>query len=156
MIDGLAPGPQLFQEKPEIVWTIIVSMFIGNVILLILNLPLVGMWVSILKIPYAVLFPLILVFMTLGSYSLNGSTFDVGVMIVFGVIGYVLRKADLSLAPIALTMILGPLLERKLRLALGLSQEELGLALRYMGSAEVATYWTDAEKSTKTAMDLIK
>ena len=127
MIHGLAPGPQLFQERPELAWTIIASMYIGNVILLILNLPLVGLWVSLLKIPYGLLFPLILVFMTLGSYSLNGSMFDVGVMILFGLIGYVLRKADLPLAPIALTMILGPLLERKLRLALSMSQGNLGV-----------------------------
>jgi putative tricarboxylic transport membrane protein len=122
IINGLVPGPLLFRDHAEVAWTIIASMFTGNVILLILNLPLIGMWVKILKIPYSILFALILGFTVLGAYSVNNSPFDVGLMALFGVIGYVLKKADFPLAPVALTLILGPLMEKALHRSLQMSQ----------------------------------
>lgn len=121
IINGLVPGPLLFRDRPEFVWTIIASLYVGNVILLILNLPLVGLWVQILKIRYSVLMVLIMVFSIVGSYSLNGSVFDVGMMFFFGILGYVFKKLDLPMAPTVLALVLGPLIERALRTSLEIS-----------------------------------
>ena len=122
MMHGLIPGPFLFKEHPDIAWGVIASFYVGNAILLILNLPLVGIWVRILTVPYGLLSGIVLGFMVLGAYSVSSSAFDVAVMTVFGVIGYLLRKLDFPLAPAVLTLILGPLMERSLRQALDLSQ----------------------------------
>ena len=122
MMNGLTPGPFLFVQHADFVWAVIASLFVGNVILLILNLPLIPMWVLILKIPYAILFALILGFCVVGAYSLNGSAFDIGVMLGAGILGYAFRKLDIPLAPLAMTLILGPLMEQGLRLSLELSQ----------------------------------
>ena len=122
MMNGVTPGPLLFRDHAPLVWTVIASMYVGNVILLVLNLPLIPMWVSILRIPYSILFTLILLFTVVGAYSLNNQIFDVGVMVFFGVIGYVLRKLDFPLAPIALTLILGPIMENSLRQSMSMSQ----------------------------------
>jgi putative tricarboxylic transport membrane protein len=122
MMHGLIPGPFLFKEHADVAWGVIASFYVGNIILLILNLPLIGIWVKILKIPYGILCAIILAFMILGAYSVSNSAFDVMVMTVFGVIGYLLRKLDFPLAPIVLTLILGPLMERSLRQSLEISQ----------------------------------
>jgi putative tricarboxylic transport membrane protein len=129
MMHGLIPGPFLFKEHPQVVWGVIASFYVGNAILLILNLPLVGIWVKILKVPYGLLFGIILAFMVVGAYSISNSVFDVLVMTLFGVIGYFLRKMDFPLAPIVLTLILGPLMERSLRTSLEMSQGNLGIFL---------------------------
>jgi len=129
MMHGLIPGPFLFKEHPDVAWGVIASFYVGNVILLILNLPLVGIWVKILKIPYGLLFGIILAFMIVGAYSVSNSAFDVLVMTLFGVIGYLLRKMDFPLAPVVLTLILGPLAERSLRTSLEMSQGDLVIFL---------------------------
>ncbi len=129
MMHGLIPGPFLFKEHADVAWGVIASFYIGNIILLILNLPLIGIWVRILRIPYGLLFGVILAFMVVGAYSVSNSTFDVLVMVLFGVIGYLLRKMDFPLAPIVLTLILGPLMERSLRTSLDMSQGSLGIFL---------------------------
>ncbi|MBM3358361.1 MAG: tripartite tricarboxylate transporter permease [Betaproteobacteria bacterium] len=121
IINGLTPGPFLFQERPDLVWTVIASLFIGNVILLILNLPLVGLWARLLHIPYQYLCTGVLLFCVLGAYSLQQSVFDVWLMIVFGVIGYFFRKLDLPLAPLVLGLILGPFIEKSMRTSLEMS-----------------------------------
>ena len=121
MMNGLTPGPFLFVQHADFVWAVIASLFVGNFILLVLNLPLIPMWVLILKIPYAILFALILGFCVVGAYSLNGSTFDIGIMLGAGILGYAFRKLDIPLAPLAMTLILGPLMEQGLRLSLELS-----------------------------------
>ncbi len=121
MMNGLTPGPLLFRDYPQIAWAVIASLYIGNVILLILNLPLIPLWVQVLRTPYPVLFALILTFCTIGAYSLEGSMFDVGAMLAFGVLGFVMKKMDFPLAPLVLTLILGPLMEKSLRLALSFS-----------------------------------
>ena len=118
---GLTPGPLLFQKNPDFVWTVIASLYIGNVILLILNLPLVGVWVRITRIPYGILGPLILLLCFLGVYSVRNSMFDVGVSLFFGLVGYVLRKYYWPLAPLLLAFILGPLLEKNLIQSLSMS-----------------------------------
>jgi len=114
IINGLTPGPQLFKERPDLVWGVIASLYIGNIMLLILNLPLIPLWVTVLKIPYSILFALILGIMVVGSYSANNAMFDVWVMIGFGVIGYILKKLKFPLAPAILTFILGPMMERSM------------------------------------------
>jgi putative tricarboxylic transport membrane protein len=114
IMHGLTPGPQLFEKEPEFVWTVIASMFIGNAILLIMNLPLANVWARITMIPYRILFPIIIMIIIVGTYSLNNSLFDVGAMLVFGIIGYIFKKADIPLAPIILAFVLGELLEKNL------------------------------------------
>ena len=127
IIHGLTPGPFLFKERPDVVWGLIASLYLGNVILLILNLPLVGIWAKLLEIKYQYLYPGILLFCILGAYSLNQSVFDVGVMVVFGVLGYIFRKLDWPLAPTVLALILGPMMERALRTSLEMSGGELSI-----------------------------
>jgi putative tricarboxylic transport membrane protein len=122
MMHGLVPGPFLFTDHADIAWGTIASFYVGNLILLILNLPLVGIWVKMLKIPYGLLFGIILAFMVVGAYGVSNSTFDVGVMVLFGVVGYVLRKLDFPLTPVVLTLVLGPIMERSLRTSLEMSQ----------------------------------
>jgi putative tricarboxylic transport membrane protein len=118
LIHGIRPGPLLVTQQPEIFWGLVASMYVGNVMLLILNLPLIGLWVKLLQVPYPLLAPLILVFVLIGAYSVNNSAFDVGTTVVFGVIGYVLRKFKFESAPLVLAMILGPQLEASLRRSL--------------------------------------
>ena len=127
MMNGLLPGPLLFQEHSEFVWAVIASFVVGNVMLLILNLPLIPMWVAVLKIPYSILFALILGFAVVGAYSVDSSAFGVGVMMAFGLLGYIFRKLDMPLAPFALTLILGPMMEKALRQSLEMSGGELSV-----------------------------
>jgi putative tricarboxylic transport membrane protein len=118
---GLQPGPLLFQKNPQFVWTIIASLYIGNVILLILNLPLVGMWVWLTRVPFGILGPAILLLSFVGAYSVRNSMLDVAVSLVFGFLGYWLRKYQWPLAPLLLAFILGPLLENNLIQSLSMS-----------------------------------
>jgi len=129
IINGLTPGPFLFKERPDLVWTVIASFFTGNAILLVLNLPLVGLWAKILKVPYQYLCVGTLLFCIVGAYSLKGTVFDIGVMLVFGVIGYFLRKLDFPLAPAVLALILGPFMEKSLRTSLEISGGDFGIFL---------------------------
>jgi putative tricarboxylic transport membrane protein len=129
IINGLTPGPFLFKERPDLVWAVIASFFTGNVILLILNLPLVGLWARLLKVPYQYLCVGTLLFCIVGAYSLKGTVFDVGVMLAFGVVGYFCRKLDLPLAPAVLALILAPFMEKSLRTALEISGGDFGIFL---------------------------
>jgi putative tricarboxylic transport membrane protein len=121
MIHGIQPGPLLMKEHPDLVWGVIMSMYVGNVMLLVLNLPLIGVWVRLLLVPYAYLFPLILLFCLIGSYSGANSATDVVIMIVFGVIGYWMRKTGYEAAPLILGLVLGGMFENALRQSLLLS-----------------------------------
>jgi len=127
LMNGLIPGPFLFKEQPALVWGVIASFFIGNVILLVLNLPLIGVWVKMLKIPYSILFGLILTFMVVGAYGVENSAFDVFIMLLFGVLGYLLKKFDFPMAPLVLTLILGPTMERSLRRSMEMSQGDFSI-----------------------------
>ncbi|HXU43637.1 MAG TPA: tripartite tricarboxylate transporter permease [Burkholderiales bacterium] len=122
MIQGIAPGPQVMNEKPQLFWGLIASMWIGNLMLVVLNLPLIGMWVKLLTVPYRYLFPSILVFMAIGVYSLSNNPFDVLIMAIFGVLGYICSKLECEPAPMILGFILGPLMEENLRRAMLLSR----------------------------------
>jgi putative tricarboxylic transport membrane protein len=127
MMNGIIPGPSLFKDSGQLVWAVIASLYIGNVILLILNLPLIPMWVALLKIPFSIMTVLIFVFCVIGAYSLSNSVFDIGVMLGFGLLGYAFRKLDIPLAPMILTMILGPLMERGLRQSLEMSNGDASI-----------------------------
>ena len=127
LIHGVRPGPLLVAEKPEVFWGLVASMYIGNIMLLVLNLPLIGLWVKLLRVPYPLLAPLILVFVIIGAYSVNNSVFDVGITIAFGFFGYLMRKFDFEPAPLVLAMILGPQLEASLRRSLIYSRGDLGI-----------------------------
>jgi putative tricarboxylic transport membrane protein len=121
IIHGLQPGPLLMTQRPDVFWGIVASMYIGNVMLLVLNMPLIGMWVQVLKLPYRILFPLILMFCIVGVFASGNATFDVFVMVVFGVLGYLMRKFGYEAAPLVLAFVLGPMLENNLRKSLILS-----------------------------------
>ncbi len=121
LINGLTPGPMLFQTQATFVWTIIGSMLIANTMLLVLNLPLVGMWARVSRIPYSILGPVVLAVCVLGAYAPRNTMFDVWVAIGFGIVGYIMRRLDLPLAPLILGFLLGPIFEQSLRQTLALS-----------------------------------
>jgi len=118
MIHGITPGPLLMISHPDLFWGFITSMYIGNAMLLVLNLPLIPLWVKFLKIPYPLLFPFILLFCLIGVYSMNNSVFDIYLMIFFGIVGYVMRKFDFEPAPLILAVVLGPMMEKAFRQSL--------------------------------------
>jgi len=127
LIHGVTPGPLLIQNNPEIFWGLIASMYVGNVVLLILNLPMIGLFINILRIPYSYLYPLILTFCVLGVYSISQSVVDVWIMVVMGLLGYILRKLEFETAPIVLGLILAPMLELSVRQSLAMSAGEYAI-----------------------------
>jgi putative tricarboxylic transport membrane protein len=118
LIHGIQPGPLLISQHPEIFWGLIASMYVGNVILIILNLPLVGIFVNLLRVPFRILFPIILLICLVGTYSVNSSTFDLLVLLGFGVLGYIFRKVEYDMAPFILAMLIGPPIELAFRQSL--------------------------------------
>ncbi len=118
IIYGILPGPKLISEHPNLFWGVVVSMYLGNAMLLILNLPLIGLWVKILKVPYPILFPMILLFCLIGAYSINNSVTEIWLMLFFGGAGYLLKKFKYEPAPLILALVLGPMLELNLRQSL--------------------------------------
>lgn len=128
LIQGIRPSPTFISEQPLLFWGLIASMYIGNTMLLILNLPLVGIFASMLRIPKSVLMPLVALFCIIGAYSLNNSILDLGIMIVFGIFGYLLRKVDdYDPSPLILGMLIGPMMERALRQSLIISRGDIGI-----------------------------
>ena len=127
IIYGMQPGPMLIKQHPDLFWGAVTSMYIGNIMLLVLNLPLIGLWVKILKIPYPVLFPLILLFCLIGVYSLNNNTAEISLMLVFGVVGYLMKKFNYEAAPLVLALVLGPMMENALRQSLIMSNGSPGI-----------------------------
>jgi len=127
MVHGIEPGPLLIVNQPELFWGFISSMYVGNVVLLILNLPMVGLFVNLLRIPYAYLYPCILAFCIVGCYSVNNSMTDVWIMLIMGAVGYGLRKFDYDLAPVALGLVLSPMLELSLGQSLAMSAGDYGI-----------------------------
>ncbi|MDF2962930.1 MAG: transporter [Paenibacillus sp.] len=125
IMHGLTPGPTLFNNNPEFVWAIIASMFIGNAILLFMNLPMAGIWAKVAMIPFKLLFPIILVISVVGAYTVSNSLWDVGVMLAFGILGYIMKKLDIPMAPIVLTFVLGKMLESSLLQSLTMFQGSL-------------------------------
>jgi TctA family transporter len=124
IIQGIVPGPNVAIEQPALFWGIITSMWIGNLMLIVLNLPLIGLWVKLLTIPYYVLFPIIMAFCSIGVYSVNTNVYDLYAVALFGLLGYLLTKLRCEPAPLLLGFVLGPLLEENLRRAMILSRGE--------------------------------
>ena len=135
LIHGIQPGPLLMRNEPSLFWGVIASMYIGNIMLLILNLPLIGLWIKLLKVPYRLLFPVILLFCLLGVYSVNSSAAEVVIMVIFGLIGYLLRQYRFEPTPLVLALVLGPMLEVNFRQSLILSHGDLTVFFRHPISA---------------------
>ena len=127
LVHGVQPGPLMLREHPDLFWGVVASMYVGNVMLLILNLPLIGLWVQILRVPYGVLFPLILLVCVIGVYGVSENVWDVVIMLGFGVAGYLLRKTGYEPAPLVLAFVLGRLAEESIRQSLLLSRGRLGI-----------------------------
>lgn len=121
LVHGVSPGPLMIEQQPQLFWAFIASMYVGNVVLLILNLPLVGLFVNLLRVPYSYLYPAIIIFCVLGVYAINQSVVDIWIMLIMGVLGYGLRKLNFDVAPIVLGLILAPILEQSLRQSLAMS-----------------------------------
>jgi putative tricarboxylic transport membrane protein len=135
LILNLRPGPLMIVERPEFFWAVVTSMYVGNVMLLILNLPLVGVWASLLRIPYTILLPLILLFTLIGAFAINNNPWDIWIMILFGVIGYLMRKFEYPAAPVVLALVLGPMMETNFRRTLAISQGDYTVFLTHPISA---------------------
>ena len=129
LVHGIQPGPLLVKEHPEIFWGVIASMYIGNVMLVILNVPLIGLWVQLLKVPYGVLFPLILLFCIIGVYTVSANIGDIVTMLIFGVIGYLMKKFDYEPMPLVLAYVLGRMAEESIRQTLLLSRGSAAIFL---------------------------
>jgi putative tricarboxylic transport membrane protein len=129
MVHGVSPGPMLINQQPELFWGFIASMYVGNVVLLILNLPLVSLFVNVLRVPYPLLYPAILAFSVVGVYAVNNSTIDLWIMLVMGGVGYLLRKLDFETAPVVLGLVLAPMLEMALRQSLAMSDGQYSIFL---------------------------
>jgi putative tricarboxylic transport membrane protein len=127
MIHGLTPGPLLIKNAPDLFWGTIVSMYIGNGMLLILNLPLIGLWVKVLRVPYYILYPLILLFCLIGAYSIENSTGDVILMLIFGILGFLMKKFRYEGAPLILALVLGQKLETAFRRSLIMSRGDFSI-----------------------------
>jgi putative tricarboxylic transport membrane protein len=126
-IHGVIPGPLLIKNHPDVFWGVVASMYVGNLLLLALNLPLIGIWVRLLSTPRTILYPMLILFCIIGAYSANNSVFDVGMLFLFGFLGYVLRSLDFDLAPLILGFILGPTMESSARQALIMSEGQFGI-----------------------------
>jgi len=156
-IHNIQPGPQVMTSNPSLFWGLVASMWIGNLMLVILNLPLIGIWVQLLKVPYRLLYPAILVFCAIGVYSINNNTFDVQMTVAFGVLGYVFYKLRCEPAPLILGFILGPMMEENLRRAMLLSRGDptvfftrpLSLTLLLMAAALVVIVALPQIKKTR-------
>jgi TctA family transporter len=125
MIQGIAPGPQVMTKQPELFWGLVVSMLIGNIILVIINLPLIGIWVRLLSVPYRLLFPMIVLFCCLGIYSASNSPFEIMLLFVMTCLGYVFNKAGCESAPFVLGFVLGPLMEENFRRTMAITRGDL-------------------------------
>ena len=148
ILHGIIPGPGLIAQQPGLFWGLVASFVIGNLILLVLNLPLIGLWISILRIPYRLLYPAILVFICIGVFSIRNSVFDIWLVLIFGAIGYGMRLLRFEPAPLLLGFILGPLLEQYLRRAMTVSRGdpmifvERPISAAFLGLAAALLVWT--------------
>ena len=161
MIQGIQPGPQVMTKQPELFWGVIASMWIGNLMLVIINLPLVGVWVSLLRVPYRMLFPAIVVFCCIGAYSVSNSLFDVWLMLGFGLVGYFFIKIGVEPAPLVLGFVLGPMLEENFRRAMLIAsgdasvfvQRPISAALLVVAVALLAALLSPAIRRKRQALE---
>jgi TctA family transporter len=129
MLHGIAPGPGIVTEQAGLFWGLIASFWIGNVLLLILNIPLIGLWVNVLRIPYNALYPAMLFFICIGVYSINYNVFDIFIVVIFGIVGTVMLVLEFPAAPLLLGFILGPMIEENLRRAMLVSRGDLDILI---------------------------
>jgi putative tricarboxylic transport membrane protein len=162
VMNGLQPGPTLFLRHGELAFTVIASMVISNAMLLVLSLPLIGLWARISLIPYRILGPIVIAICLIGAYAPRNTMFDVAVAIVFGVVGYLMRRLDWPLAPLILGFLMGPLLEQSLRQTLGISNGDISIlftrpipALAIAAAAVIAIGTTYLKHRSKTISTLI-
>jgi len=161
LVHGMRPGPLLFEKHPDFFWAVIASMYIGNVMLLILNLPFVGVWARMLKIPHSLLIPLILAVSSVGVFTVNNNLVEVWIMLIFGIIGYFMKKFGFPAAPVVLALILTPLMENALQQSLQMSHQSLSIfftrpislgllivALISLASPLIRFLWGKARSST--------
>jgi TctA family transporter len=147
IVHGITPGPRLIVDQPELFWGVVMSFWIGNLLLLVLNIPMIGIWVRLLQIPYNLLYPAILMFVCLGVYSINNSSFEVWTLVFFAALGYLLRILEFSPAPLLLGFVLGPSMEEHFRRALLVSNGnfmaffERPLAATILGLTFVLLAW---------------
>ena len=161
MIQGIQPGPQVMTKQPGLFWGVIASMWIGNLMLVIINLPLVGVWVSLLRVPYRMLFPAIVVFCCIGAYSVSNSLFDVWLMLGFGLVGYFFIKIGVEPAPLVLGFVLGPMLEENFRRAMLIAsgdasvfvQRPISAALLVVAVALLAALLSPAIRRKRQALE---
>jgi TctA family transporter len=125
IIQGIQPGPRMVEAQPDLFWGLIASMWIGNLMLLVINLPMIGMWVKLLQVPYKYLYPSILVFCAIGVYSISNNVFDVYQTVLFGFVGYIFSKLKMEPAPLLIGFVLGPMMEEHLRRAMLLSRGDV-------------------------------
>lgn len=159
LIHGITPGPNVITEKPDLFWGLVASMLIGNLMLLVINLPLVGLWVQLLRIPYRLFYPMILAFMCIGVYTINNSAFDVFLLVLFGFIGYLLIKWNCEPAPLLLAFVLEPIIEQNFKRALQISygdplvfvKKPISLVLLIAALAMIAMLLLPAWKRTREA-----
>lgn len=155
MLHGIAPGPQFMRENIDMFWAIVSSFWIGNLFLLILNIPFIGVWVRLLKVPYHLLYPVVVCMICIGVYSLNSSVFDIGMLFIFGLIGYFMRLFGMSPAPMLMGFVLGPLLEENFRRAMLLARGDFlslftgTINLTMLGIFVVALLWTSFGRRNK-------
>jgi TctA family transporter len=135
MIHGITPGPRLIAEHPELFWGLVVSFLFGNLFLLVLNIPLIGLWVRLLRVPHYFLYPTVVVLICVGVYSIDNSLFDIWLTLIFGVIGYVLRLFRFEPAPLLIGFVLGPMMEEFFRRAMLLSRGDPFVFIERPGSA---------------------
>jgi putative tricarboxylic transport membrane protein len=122
MIHGITPGPFLVEQHPDLFWGVIVSMYLGNAMLLIINLPMIGLWVRLLRVPYSIFFPLILLVCMIGGYAVRHTTVDLSLMLIFGIVGYLFRKFEYEPAPLILAFVLSGIFDETMRQSLILSR----------------------------------
>lgn len=137
MVHGITPGPSLMTDQPSLFWGLIMSFWIGNLMLLVLNIPMIGLWVRVLLVPYHILFPVVLVLICIGAYSVNNNPFDVWLVAGFGLLGYVMRTLDFPAAPLLLGFVLGPMMEEHFRRAMVLAKGDFGVFLTRPISATI-------------------
>ena len=135
IIHGIQPGPLFMTQRPDLFWGIVASMYVGNLFLLVLNLPLVGLWAQLLRVPYHILFPVVLLLCVVGTYSANKNVFDLWVMLGFGLAGHVLRKLEYDLAPFVIAFGLAPMLEQSMRQSLVMSPDGAMILVQRPGTA---------------------
>jgi putative tricarboxylic transport membrane protein len=158
---GIQPGPLLFQNNADLVWTLIASLYIANILLVVLNLPLVGVWARLLRVPYGILYSAVLVFSTLGAYSLQGSLEDVGIAWALGIMAFIMRRYGFPIAPVLLALVLGPMIEQEFRRAMTISSGDLMIfftrpisaTLLFVSAVSIAAAFATSQKNRRAAKE---